>query len=356
MFSIKIDEDLTSSTYDSNASSVDNSTVVRDSIETLYSFDDGLSHITNDYVSELSNYYFTFDGEVPYTQSFSPSNAIWGMGVSFRHIGNTFESICLYGNSTWEHNYYNGVEYESVNSGSLDGIINSQAGDLNNIDLYVIKNKAYFFVENSFISILNLSNTTPDLNNYANEDTVNISDGLYLDNQAKYMNGQETNFYNIFLSPTPLDSHKENTQMQEYDGPYINLYGTENNKAIYYNQVIEASFLNPDDTRGVTYGISFRESDNSREDVYLKPSNGKVFTIDTEDYSPYLKGSPGSENTILLIINQNYVDIFLNNNYIGWKDVNDNSGFTSIGIGYAAGNNFEYIMDVPYFSVYKIFN
>ncbi len=301
----------------------------------------------------LQNFYLETTFDNPYATSVGG----WDFGITFRQIDINDElRLVVRSDGSWNLNDRFDTEDTFIQEGDVNGLLDLAENGRNFLQLIVINETGYFFLNGVYADTL-------DLSGHLDSGDIAIGTGFYTsDTQAGA--GTAYNGYGVWALETIYGP--ENGELEHVDDGFIIADYAEDVKAADF--VVRAVFTNPFDRaeNSWDYGFSFRdiEIDNqywlivtSDEDWQLVNRTEEDDFYLMEEPLDNLNINPGETNEMLLIAQNQIGYFFLNGSFVDSLDLSErlDEGDFSVFTAFYIGNLIEG-STTPYegFTIYEL--
>lgn len=255
--------------------------------------DGELEHHEDDYVS---TFYSDIEAEnfviaAKFTNPYSPSVGSWDYGFFFRHTGgNQQYRLTIFSDKKWVLTLSDGEERNNIASGNIENL-NTSNNTSNTVELIVQGRAAYLFVNDVFISEL-------DLSEKVEPGSILIATGIY---NGDEINGKTTKFDDFSVRVFSSDKTLEDpmiTKVEKSDGVYLHIVSVSRNsdyelgplpKGSIYIEPSKKQFFVYADNAGKLYGVRIGDKkisvigDVQDLGIYIQKVSVTCYSVYVED-------------------------------------------------------------------------
>lgn len=312
------------------------------SVDPLFAQDGRLTHEPADNVAESAiadTALRDFMTQVTVDNPYSTNDGVWDIGFTFRQSSPNQEyRLVVRSDGTWSLNNRQGEQDDFVNSGLVRNVLNTADDGKNRYTLMVYDTWGYFFLNDHFVSKLDLSERV-DFGDLA------LTTGFYPGSEQE---GAITEYRDWGVWPLDPIAGPYKGQLTHYDTGKIE---NDNANINVLNFIAEATFVNPysPDKGKWDIGFNFRETDiNTQFRVVLFSesywgigdfTDGEQLPLGTGDLENFNVQDNGRNKVTLIVLNKRGY-LFLNDLFITELDLKSRltSGDVAVGTAYIFGD------------------
>lgn len=218
-----------------------------------------------------------FKIEAEFENPFSPSVKVWNHGFTFRNVNGTFHLVIISGDGSWLHYTRTEKGDQLQGAGSYQAFLPGQAK--NKMSLIVLNDQGYLFVNDSFVSVL-------DLSAISGEGAITLIQGVFPNDE---LTGSVTKFKDLKITRMNLEVDEETGFMVKAPG----LIATSNRSITARNVVLTAEFLNPYAafSGNWSFGFQLRKSPTGVQHY--------VIITDSKDWMHYHRANAGASAELI---------------------------------------------------------
>ena len=285
---------------------------------------------------DLQDFYVTASINNP----FGLDVGAWDFGLTFRQVDLNDElRLVIRSDGSWSLNSRAEEDDAFLDEGDIGDILNTDAGGSNRLELIVLGELGYFFINGRYVD----SFTLPD---NLNSGDVALGTGFYSSNMQE---GSTTSYADYGVWPLDPLFGPSSGELDHIDNDLIKQEYAEGEAADF---IMRATFTNPhqaDAEIGWDYGFVFRDV-GVNEQYWLILTSDEDWTLDyqTEEDDFFLQDEPldnlntnANESNELVLIAQNEIGyFFVNGVYIDQLDLSDRTeaGETAVVGAFFLGN------------------
>ena len=294
--------------------------------------DDG-KIVTRRVLSDARNFWISADFEVPYSSSLGD----WNFGFLFRNPSfNNLSYVVLTQAGRYEHYSRADGNSHRVNSGHVIDI-GLNVGSVNNVLLVVIEERGWLFVNSTFVTDLDLSDSL-------SQGQLSVATGVFTDSKIP---GYSTRFSNLNVQELGLLSGPDSGELTK-GSTSIATQDAEVDTAMAY---VKADFSVPVNTNAWSSGILFRTKGKS-DYLLFAVTNAQFWTLQHAtvsgddwqelkgDYSSAINFNDPIQNRLELFFIDDVAIAYANDVLLGTADIRavDMSGDVQIAYGVLAND------------------
>ena len=263
--------------------------------------------------------------EATFFNPYSTSVGDWDYGFLLRkNVSNSFHSVFIRSDGYWYHYMRTGTVESSLQIAKhWSTAINKDTNDNNKLQLVVLGDKGWLFINGTFVGQLDFSGITQT-------GTVKAITGYF---KGDTVAGHSTRFESFAVRPLSNGYGPVDGIMEHIDDGFIDTHRSRVNLS---DAVIEANFFNPYSTSigSWDYGFLFRRSDSNVFHGVGLNSNGywyhqmRMGTTESNrdmssQWSSVIDGSASGNNHLRLIALGSDGWLFINDSFIGKLNLSD---------------------------------
>ena len=219
----------------------------------------------------VSDFVVEADFVNPHTTTAIP----WDFGFMVRGPGRMFDMIAVTSAGRWEHQFYNGGNYDNIGSGYLatnSTRLNTSIGSSNNLRLIVIGDTGWIFVNGQYLESLALGSS-----GFSGD--VEVATGFFTGNEAA---GAVTRYEDFTVNPLPQAYGPTDGNLVLQPG----FISTHSSGLSLINLIVEARFNNPSpQSESWSYGFEIRNRGPNTFDAIFVRHRGQHQTASWEHYT-----------------------------------------------------------------------
>jgi hypothetical protein len=273
---------------------------------------------------------------------FAATSGPWDIGLLFRQVEPDQEfRLVVSSDGSWNLNNRQGSEDSFISEGQITSGFNTEENGVNKITLLAQDNRGYFFLNDEFVALL-------DLSGRVNLGDIGLGTGFYVGNERE---GAATTYQGYSVWPLAPEFGPRSGELPHLDDGLIESHSANVEQV---NVMADALFYNPYSAEEGTWdvGFAFRETEIEDQFWLIVESSSEWSLIDRRHGDDVFlddglvegwDAASGGSNRLTLIALGDHGYFFANNTFVAPLDLSNRQdiGDVEIATGFYVGDEID---------------